>query len=219
MKGVNSSGWGRVKTHGPHEAYVEQCNMYMRATKRNKWYILYVNRDGYPREDFPFMVCEINYDADMADAAARRFLEVEMGLHGMLPPRPYASKNEFPCLYCDYRDRCFDDAIENVKERSKDKVEVEDEGLAAVASIYDSLKEDEKDLSEALKDSRAKIMAGMELQDLAKAVVTSKAHGSWDVGVNVRKTKRLNKDLIPEEILHDATEETEYEVLTVKRIS
>lgn len=211
VKGTNASGWGWVKQHGPHSGYVDQCQMYMHATKRKWWVILYVNRDGYPADDFPFMGWVVLYDKVHAQEAFERYAVVEQAMaEGKAPPRPYSRRKEFPCAFCAWGTHCWGEYLEEFDQRPADEQVVEDPDLDAIARQYREAKDEEKEVAKRVTELRDALLAGMERYGAKKLVP-----GDMRISVWTQRRANLQRELIPEDILQLATKESVSEQLRV----
>lgn len=212
IKGTNSSGWGWIKNNGAHDAYIDQCQMYMHSTGRKWWIILYVNRDGYPRDEFPFMPFIVFYDEDLFKQAIERYCEVEGALQaGKAPPRPYARPKEFPCSFCAWADHCWGEYVESYSNRESDEVELDNKKVELLGIEHEDLKRQIKDLEARLKPVRDEIGKVMEKEGLKKARAGKVKLSMWTQN---RPTR--NWDLLPEETLNAITETVTVEQLRVK---
>jgi hypothetical protein len=212
VKGTNASGWGWIKTHGPHRDNVDQCLMYMGATGRKWWVLLYVNRDGYPRDEFPFQPHVVLWDHEAYQDALARFVAVKLAMDaGEAPPRPFAKPKEFPCSFCDWGKHCWGEYVEAYKDRTDEEVEIGDSHLEAVGVQYRILQDDAKEIEKKLKPLRAEIGVAMEAARAKKARAGVAHFSCYTV-------ERASRDfsLLDEETLKAITTTSTSEQLRVK---
>jgi hypothetical protein len=216
VKGTNSSGWGWIKGHGAHESNIDQCQMYMHSTERKWWVLLYVNRDGYPRDEFPFMPIVVLYDPDAYEAALSRFVTVEQARQsGKAPPRPYAKPKEFPCSFCDWADHCWGEFVDDYEKRGSDEVDLSGRDLVLeMAGLrHVDITAQIKALEAELKPVRAEIGRALEQHGVKKARCGQVAFSSW-----LQERVSRNWKLLDEETLQGITTVNKSEQLRVKKV-
>lgn len=159
------------------------------------------NKDGSPLLIVPNIVGD----------AVKKFHEVYLHVKNKtLPERPFEIGTEFPCNYCSWQETCWSGYEKEYQILSEDAVlEGEVETLAKYyleTNMHITEMEKEK---EKLKDQIKKIMKN--------AGARKGRAGIYIIQNQLRKSSRLDKELIPENILKKATKECFTETLLIRR--
>jgi len=108
MKTVGSNAWkNQIMSKGPHKDYLIQLTIYTHILNCDYGIIAYENKDNskmawfqVPRNDEWWEI--VRYQAKTM---------IEMSKSRKLPPPKYASKSNYSCKYCDFRELCHKSKI------------------------------------------------------------------------------------------------------------
>jgi hypothetical protein len=172
-------------------------------------YMVDYNDDGKPfllmlKEDTMFYVLK---------NVKSKFEAIDKHFKGKtLPERPYIEPEEFPCGYCGWKNHCWADYKNEILNR-KNAVQL-DPAIIDLVVAYKATGVERIIVEKKEKDLKQQIKQAM----IDKAANTGIA-GPWLVNLTQDTTSRIDKKLIPFDILQLATKETACEKIKIEKLN
>lgn len=202
-----------VDTNAPLPSYRHQLNFYLHGAYlahllyRHGLVVAYCKDPGVGGQRTPWVSPPLTYDADLARQTIQMFEAVERhGRAGMLPARPYANVNEYPCKYCRWKGACWDFsrlAADKVADLSR---------LDDVIARYETLRKQVKQFEFERDAAAGEIKAA--LIDAGAAVGKSAV---WTVPISQYDRTTIDADLVPPDIAKAAGRTTRVTTIRPKR--
>lgn len=168
--------------------------------------VVYV--EGHPQLEF---VREA-YMENVVKGIIYKFQEVDKYyLEKKLPKRQY-DIDSWHCDYCGWSEYCLKEYAKEIENR-KDKIELSEPIIKAIIDMKARISKERLSLEKQEKKIKEETKIEMFEKNGKLAVA-----GGWLVELNPATSTKLNKELIPKEILKKATTETLYEKLNFKKI-
>lgn len=123
VKSTYGRGVSSVKTEGPKNEHISQCQLYMGMEEIDKFYLLYFARDNGDRWQF-----EIQFNQNHFNKCIEKFNKIESLLEKDVPERdfiapikngeikPFQKNNikyngDWQCRYCQFRNLCWSEEL------------------------------------------------------------------------------------------------------------
>lgn len=205
IKSINHFQFERLNST-PLEDHIQQINLYMFYRDIDRGVILYKNKNTAAMKEFI-----IERDENLIQELLAKFERIDSHLKaGTLPDRPYP-KSDWHCQYCQFQKICW----AGVKEgRTGDKlVKTDDPVVIETADEYKRLSKEKKEAEDRLKSLKESLEGSLSAYHTGALRA-----GKFIVRSLNRKREKIDKTLIPEEILKKATGTSEYSCLEVREV-
>ena len=108
MKTCGSNAWkNQIMAKGAHKDYLIQLTIYVHVLDCDYGIIAYENKDNSKMAWFHVPRNDVWWEIIQSQAKAMQ----EMSKARKLPPPKYASKSNYSCKYCDFKDLCYKSKI------------------------------------------------------------------------------------------------------------
>jgi len=211
IKSINPFGFQRLKD-GPEDGHRRQSNLYMHGLIKSgleisKAVVLYKNKATAAMKEFI-----IDYDKEQALSDIDMFKKVSRwAKSNTVPPRQYDRDRDWQCGYCVYSDICYENyesefkALKTGADLPEDLV-TQFKYYLEVSGHRLELEKEEKNLKQDIKDR-------LKSQDIREGRV-----GEYTAKLTMISSERIDKKLVPQEILPTIMKTSSYEKLTIRKI-
>jgi hypothetical protein len=160
----------------------------------------------YAENGKPLLIIE-----NIVSDAIKKFEEVDRHVaNSTLPKRPFELSTKFPCGYCSWETTCWSDYEKEYQKLETDAIL--DEEIAQLAKYYMETNCHIKEMKAEHDSLKAKIKAILKTQHVREGRA-----GEYTI-TNVLQTRtKINKEMIPPDILKAATEKYQIEMLSIRK--